>query len=167
MRLKKRTLILLGAAVVAVGLAVGAYAYFTSTGSGTGTATVGSTTTNIAVSSTTTGDLYPLASAPAANTTISVKNNDAGQEYVDTVYVDTSFNGNGITNSKNTADGGSGTCDDSWFEVDGSPVTVAANVAPGATHNVAGTPVTVWLKDNGSDQTACAGATVTVHWLSN
>jgi hypothetical protein len=41
MRLKKRTLVLLGAAVVAVGLAVGAYAYFTSTGNGTGNATVG------------------------------------------------------------------------------------------------------------------------------
>jgi hypothetical protein len=164
----KKGLALLAALVVAVAASVGAYAYFTSTGTGSGSASVGNSTNDIVVSSSTTGDMYPLALAPAANTTISVKNNGSGQQYVDTVYLDTTFGGGtGITNSKNTADGGSGTCNDSWFEFDTSPVSIGQNVAAGATYTPASPNATLWLKDNGSDQSACEGATVTVHYLSN
>ncbi len=72
MRLKKRTLVLLGAAVVAIGLAVGAYAYFTATGSGTGTATVGTSANNIYVSGTTGGTLYP--GGPSQTVSFTAKN---------------------------------------------------------------------------------------------
>jgi hypothetical protein len=158
---KKRVALVAVLAVAAIA-AVGAYAYFTSTGTGSGTASVGSSTNNVTVSSTTTGDLYPLASAPAANTDIKVVNGGSGQEYVNTVYLDTSYGGGtGITNDKS----GSG-CLNSWFEFDTSPVSIGQNIAPGADYTKPAA-ATLWLKDSGTDQSACEGATVTVHYKSN
>src|SRR5580765_1869164 len=100
----RKGIALLAVLVVAAVAAVGAYAYFTSSGAGSGSATVGSTTNDITVSSVTTGALYPLASAPAANTDVTVNNTGSGQQFVNTVYLDTSFGGGtGITNTKSGA----------------------------------------------------------------
>jgi hypothetical protein len=83
MRLKKRTLVLLGAAVVAIGIAVGAYAYFTTTGSGSGTATVG-TSSNLVLAGSTTGTLYPGTTVPVSFTAL---NNSPGHQQLGTIYL--------------------------------------------------------------------------------
>src|SRR5262249_30648509 len=163
----KKGLATLIASVVAVGaMAFGAYAYFTSTGSGSGSATVGATTNTIQISSETTGDLYPLYHAPAAsNTVVTITNPSAANLSVHQVSLDPAFGGGtGITNDKE-GDG----CLNSWFRVDGSPVTIDGTMGPGGVY-VDDDPldqVTVWLFDNDQNQDACQGAHVTLHWVSN
>jgi hypothetical protein len=166
---KKGVALLAALAVVAVA-AVGAYAYFSSTGNGTGTATVGGTNA-VTVNATITGQLFPLAAAPAHNVSITVSNpSGGGNEFINTVYPDTSFgNSNGITVDTTHATAG---CLSSWFEFDGDggtnggSVSVGQNVAPGASS----TPVnaTLWLVNSTTiDQSKCEGATITLHLLSN
>lgn len=83
MRLKKRTLVLLGVMVVAIAAAFGAYAYFTTTGSGTGSATVG-TSSNLVLAGTTVDTLYPGTSTEVDFT---AKNNSPGHQQLGTIYL--------------------------------------------------------------------------------
>jgi hypothetical protein len=161
---KKRVVAALSV-VGALALAVGAYAYFTSTGSGSGTASV-ATSGAVTITSTTSGSLYPLTSAPASgNTNVTVTNNNGANEYVNTVSLDTSQGTNGISVDSTHALAG---CQPSWFEFDGSPISIGQNVAGGGgKYTTSGDPGTLWLKDNGADQSACEGATVTVYFASN
>src|SRR5690349_605685 len=91
MRLKKRTLVLLGAAVVAVGLAVGAYAYFTSSGSGTGSASVGTSTTwAVTTDAAVGGPLTP--GGPSETVAYHVKNNSTGAQKLQNVAISVANN---------------------------------------------------------------------------
>jgi uncharacterized protein (UPF0333 family) len=159
---KKRAL---GALVTLVVLAVAgvAIAYFTSTGTGEGTVKVSSANaTNIAVtSSTSPEDLVPLTQAEgealAANTTIEVKNPPGnGVVYVKNVE-ETS-----ITTSK-------AGCEGTEFVFEGvskgNTVVVNQEVNPGGKAS-AETKAKLWLKNAAKDQTACKGATITVHYES-
>ena len=62
MRLKKRTLVLLGVMVVAVAASIGAYAYWTTSGSGTGSALTASSNGTLTLSATFAAGLTPGAS---------------------------------------------------------------------------------------------------------
>jgi hypothetical protein len=161
---RKRLIAALSVAGV-LALAAGAYAYFTSTGSGSGTATVG-TSGPITVTSTTSGTLYPLTSAPASgNTNVTVTNDNGASEYVNSVSLDTTQGTNGISVDSAHATAG---CQASWFEFDGSPIAVGQEVAGGGgVYTTTSSPGTLWLKDSGTDQSACEGATVTVYFTSN
>ncbi len=139
-------------------------------GSGAGSATVGTVgAADITVTGSTSGALFPLTAAPAANTSITVTNSGSGHEFVKTVSVDPSFGGGtGITTNK-PATGLPGTyCDPSWFEFDHSPVTIGQDLAGGGGTYTATNAATLWLVNNTSvDQSGCEGAVVTVHYLSN
>ncbi len=153
---KKRALVAL-ATVGVMAVAGVAFAYFTSTGKGTGEATVGKTT-EIVVTSATTGSLYPLTSKPAANTTIEVENKGTGVEFVKEVEETE------ITTSEEAK------CLKAWFAFEGSSgkkVTVEKEVQPSEKLVVA-TKATLWLKDEATtNQSPCESATVTVHYTSN
>ena len=162
MRLKKRTLVLLGVMVVAIAASIGAYAYFTASGSGTGTASVGNAS-NINLAGTITGTLYP-AGAPAS-VSVHVANPGSGAQHV----------GN-VTLASITTDAGHATCDLSVSGVNAAftmaDITVNATLAKD--NGVAGsgpdeTDVTgsLQMNDTGTSQNTCQGAPLTLHFSSN
>jgi hypothetical protein len=160
---KKGIAILATLAVIAG--AGAAYASFSSSGAGTGTATVGASH-NVVISSTTTGTLYPVSTAPAANTTITIDNTaGGGNEYVNQVTLTSITNSNEYNAGSNP-----GGCKDIWFEFDTSPVTIAHTVNAGSTYTTPTAVATIWLKDDGvtpADQDGCQNVTVTAHYTSN
>jgi hypothetical protein len=135
-----------------------ALAYFASEGEGEGEATVGSTTDNIVVKSTTTGELYPLASEPAANTKIKVENPGSGVVKVKEVTAGE------ITVDTPHAEAG---CEASWFKFGGSPISINQSVSPGGSYETPSAVGKLWLENKNEDQSACKGATVTVAYTSN
>ena len=72
MRLKKRTLVLLGVMVVAIAASIGAYAYWTSTGTGQGSAATGEAANNIYVRGTSATTLTP--GGPSSIVSFTAKN---------------------------------------------------------------------------------------------
>lgn len=149
---KKRIAIgALGLLVVA-GVAV---AYFSTSGSGSGNAEVGNATA-IVVESTTAANLYPLKSEPAPNTTITVKNEGKGVQKVKEVEA-----------SSITVDGPhkSAGCEEEWFKFE--PVEVEEELEPKGNSGSSTTAQgTLWLENISTNQSACEGATVTVHYTS-
>ena len=86
MRLKKRTLVLLGVMVVAIAASIGAYAYFTTGGSGTGTATVGDSTDFVITSTTIGPALTPGGAKQEVHFT--VYNPSSGTQVIHTITLD-------------------------------------------------------------------------------
>jgi hypothetical protein len=140
---KKRVLVVLSVAMLAV--AGAAFAYFTSSGTGTGSATVGSSST-IALSSDAITGLYPGgASVPV---TVHVHNPGGGTEYVGT-----------ISGTVASLEG----CEGSWFTV--APVTYNKEVAKESSGPDASTTVT--MNNVAENQNACQTKTLTINWSSN
>lgn len=142
-------------AIGALGLLVvagAAVAYFTTTGSGEGSATVG-TTEAITVTPTTVGNLYPLNTAPAKNTTIKLKNTTKGVVKVKEVE----------KSEVTVAESGTGEphegCSAEWFKF--SPVAFNEELEPNEEKTKEGT---LWLKNEHVNQDACKGAAVTVKY---
>jgi hypothetical protein len=81
---RKRAALLL-AALVALGLALGAYAYFTSTGQGSGSATVGSAANEVYVSGVAGGTLLPGGSP--STVTLTAKNFASSTESISTIHL--------------------------------------------------------------------------------
>jgi hypothetical protein len=168
MRLKKRTLLLLGAAVVAIGLAVGAYAYFTSTGSGTGSATVGSDSAwTVGQTGSTGGALYPDPTIGTGNIqtkSYDITNPSLGNQNLTSVVVK-------VANADGSTWDGTGTCSASDFSVGGAPVgtaytdTDSAGVFTGG--ETKSDSVTVQMIDNGLDQNDCRGLTVPLYFFAS
>ncbi len=175
MRLKKRTLILLGAAVVAVGLAVGAYAYFTSSGTGSGQATVGTSTAfTVPTSNDLGGPLYPGDTSAVASEDYKVHNPSTGHQNLIQVVISVA-NSNGSAWS--VTGGGNPACtqddfqlslDNSTWAAAGTSVTdtaIAANLAGGAdsaTHTVY-----IRMIDSGANQDNCKLATVPLYYSAS
>ena len=170
MRLKKRTLVLLGVMVVAVAASIGAYAYFTATGSGSGTGTVGTSTPWLVNGGSVVGTLYPDASFAGPDqgvvTGASVTNNAAsGHQNLNKIIATIS----GVT----SAAGGTAACAVTDFQFNSPSVatwtpngtqtaTILPNVnlAPGGVYNISN--LNVVMVDNLGNQDRCKGQTVTV-----
>lgn len=145
-RHRKKWAVGAAALVIASLAAVGAYAYFTAGGSGTGTASVG-TVTNIELSGSTTGTLYP--EGPAGDVAITVHNPGSGSQYVDKVQLA------GV-------DPSDASCDATAFSM--PEVTVGQTIAAGGSVVVHGA---LSMADNGSNQNDCQGNSLTLNLTSN
>jgi hypothetical protein len=168
MRLKKRTLVLLGAAVVAIGIAVGAYAYFTSAGSGTGSASVG-TSTNFVLHGSAGTTLYPGTSSPV---TLTVDNNGGGHQYLATIHLDSitayptaldrTNETNAIAGCGSVDNGSVANAQTSDFYM--ADVTVNTDYAPGTAQAAPGG--TLVMNNLATSQDACKSAFLTLHLSS-
>ena len=169
MRLKKRTLVLLGVMVVAIAASIGAYAYFTTTGAGDGTATVG-TDTALLISGTSSANFYP--GGPAVPVTLTVKNNSPGHEFVTNVtltgvdaYASAANRTAGTPNINGT---GAGQCDVSQFSQ--SPVAQAENQdvpGGGAVTTLTNASSVSMANETLVDQSGCKNAFLALHYTSN
>jgi hypothetical protein len=149
LKLTKRRLAAIVCALVALGIAVGAYAYFTSTGSGTDqTAAIG-TSSNFTVSfGTATGTMYPGTGSDSIPYTIT--NAGSGSQRLNAVTATVAADGSGNVTSSGTPVVG---CLATWFTA--TPATVTpTTLAPNGTYN--GT-ITVTMIDSGSNQNPCQG----------
>ncbi len=162
---RKKAVALLVTLVVVAASAFGAYAYFEGSGVGSGPATVGTPGTDIAITSTTSPDLFPLSSVPAANTALTFQNNGAGNEEVTFASLDTSVGGG--TGLTITGAGPLG-CSAGWFQVSNPSLYIGQDIPAGGSYTTPTNVDTIWLLDSsGINQSGCEGATVTAHWLSN
>jgi hypothetical protein len=143
--LLKKKRVLVGLTIAMLAVAGAAFAYFTSSGEGTGKATVGSSST-IALSSDAITGLFP--GGAAVPVTVHVHNPGGGAEFVNTI-------------SGTVADNGE--CKGSWFTV--SPITYKEDVGAEASGPDAKTTVT--MTDTGGNQDACQGLGMTINWSSN
>ena len=158
MKGKKRIVASTVVSLVIAGSGV-AYAYFTSTGSGTGSATVGSSTALTITQTNTIAGLLPGGSASPVQFTI--LNDSGGNENLGLVSASVS--------SVTLAEGHpSGTCSASDFTVTAG-TTVVGSISNGSTYDsttassgseLTSVEPTVAMKETGSNQDACQGATV-------
>ena len=153
----KRWLIASAGAVALLGVVAGAYAYWTNSGTGAGTAATG-TNVGITVTQTTTpSGLYP--GGPTAALSGKFNNTNAGAVYVNQVSASiASVTGPNITvpNPCTAAD----------YQLNGFPVTVAAEIASGTAQG-SWTGASIQLLDAVTNQDGCKGATVNLTYTSN
>jgi hypothetical protein len=154
---KKRVLTALSVIGVLVVAAI-SYAYWTAGGSGDGTATAGSTT-GITVNQTSTLDaMYPGDSAQTLSGDFT--NTNDGPVYVGTVTVS-------IASVDKASDAPAGTCDASDFTLSDEEMSVNAEV-PSGTNKGSWTGATIQFNDKaGTNQDACKGATVNLHYATS
>ena len=148
----KKGIVLLAALVVAIAAAVGAYAYFTNSGSGTGTATVG-TSVAASISGTSSDLLYP--GGPGVPVSITVTNNGAGNQHIDTVTLDSI-----------DPDGTHATCA-TVLGTDFSMANVLIDEDLDAGQTSAVHTGTLYMLDSGVSQDACKNAGLTLNLSSN
>jgi hypothetical protein len=151
----KRRIAIVGA-TVAIALAGGgaAFAYFTSAGIGDASASVGRapvTGWSVTAPSNITGDLFPGSGSEVISFTVT--NTDTGNEALSTLTPYVARNVAGYVFSGGTAVTG---CDAAWFTATaGTPTPVlGTNLPHGSSYTV---PVTVTMKESGTDQDACEG----------
>lgn len=141
--------------LVSLGFAAAALAYFTGSGSGTGTATVAKAASSVAISGTTSGELYPGGSA--ATVAITLKNTGSQSTYV-----------NEVTLTSIAPDAAHSSCETSITGA--SPafampaVAVKRDLAPGEEAKVSGA---LTMNDTGVSQNACQEAQLTLHFTSD
>ncbi len=157
---RKRSAAVLAAGVIGLATAGGAYAYWTGLGGGTGTATTkAGSATALVVTGDVAGAMFPGDSAQTVTAT--VKNTGAERYQVSTVkaYVTTDKAG----------------CDGSDYKLNGAVAPTNATdaaaiavptgeLAPGAT--TTGT-FTMQFNNKATDQNACKGAAVTIHYVAS
>ena len=162
----KKGLVLLGALVVALGVAAfGAYAYFTNSGSGSNSAAqVGSVTNNfdVVVADPTGGTLYPTAKDSLNKVVdsygVTITNMDEAAEHVSQIEYTITTDKGGCTQADFSINGGATGAT--------SDVPENADLAPNSDHAPADQltdTATVQMIDTGSPQDDCQGAHVTLH----
>jgi hypothetical protein len=135
----------------------GAYAYWTNGGSGTGTAATGSGVAITVTQTTTPAGLYP--GGPTAALAGKFNNTNAGPVYVNEVTATiASVTGPNIDATF--------PCDATDYQLNGFPVTVAAQV-PAGTAQGNWTGGSIQLLNSATNQDGCKGATVTLTYTSN
>lgn len=145
-----------GGAAIAVATAGTAYAYWSTTGSGTGSATTSSGASNLTIAQTSIlSNMYPGDSAQTISGT--VKNNAANSAYVSKVTVSIAS----VTQAANAT----GSCDATDYTLASPEMTVAKDIASGATENFSG--ATIKFNNKASAQDGCKGATVNLAYASN
>ena len=155
--LKKKTVALIGAGVLVAGTAGGAYAYWSTTGSGTGSATTSTGASNLTVVQTSTiSNMFPGDAAQAISGTVT--NNAENSAYVNTVTVS-------IASVDKASDAPAGDCDTSDYTLASPVMTVAEDLAAGATQSFSG--ATIQFNNKATNQDGCKGATVNLAYASN
>jgi hypothetical protein len=153
---KKVAALIVGVGVAAAGGGL-AFAYWTSSGSGTGTAGTGTGTSNLLITQTSViNGLAP--GAPAQTITGTVKNNATNSAYVNSVTVS-------ISSVVKAAGAPAGPCSAADYTLTGVTMSVATDVAAGATVNFTG--ATVAFNNTAVNQDGCKGATVNLAYLSD
>lgn len=161
MRLRTKFVVSGLAAATVLGSGLGAYAYFTGSGSGTGQASVGSAGTWSVTAGSASGTMYP--GAGTSTVTYTATNNATGAQGIDSASQiaaavltvgGTGANQGDITSSGADVPG----CLASWFNAPTLGATTPAygtSVAAGGTYTI---PVSLTMKDSGTNQDACKGA---------
>jgi copper(I)-binding protein len=158
---KKRSAALLAAGVIGLATAGGAYAYWTSPGGGTGTATTaGGTTTALVVTGNVPNAMFP---GDAAQTvTATVKNTGTENYKLQSVKAYVTTNKTDCDGSNYLLNGNAApTTSDSAVTID----VASADVAPAATKT--GTFTMQFNNKSDTNQDACKGAAVTIHYVAN
>jgi hypothetical protein len=151
---KKRVLTALSVVGVLVAAAI-SYAYWTAGGSGDGTATAGSTA-GITVNQTSTLDAMYPGDSPQTLSGDFTNTND-GPVYVGTVTVS-------IDSVDKASDAPAGDCDADDFTLTDAEMSVDAEV-PSGTNTGSWTGATIQFNDKAdTNQDACKGATVNLHY---
>jgi hypothetical protein len=133
---KKRVLVGLTVAMLAV--AGAAFAYFTSEGSGTGHGTVGTSTALEVIPATPTGTMYP--GAGESTFTYTVKNNSTGHQGLTGTSVEVASTGGNITEKGVEVAG----CKASWFHAaNTAPTPLPQDLASGASSSAGSVKVTM------------------------
>src|SRR4051812_37931446 len=152
MQKKLKAAIVSGTAIAVVGGGV-AYAFWSTTGAGSGTGSTSSGASNLDIAQT--SAITGLAPGVAAQTiTGTVTNNATNNAYVNTVTV-----------SIASVDGGAGSCDASDYTLASPTMTVAKDLAPGASTGFSG--ATIAFNNKATSQDGCKGATVHFSYASN
>lgn len=154
---KSRKSIVIAGTVAGVLVGGAAFAYWTSTGTGTGSGSTTSGASNLSITGDVTPALYP--GQAAQSFTATVKNLADNNAYVA-----------GLTGYVTTSDAG---CDGSNFSLNGSASSVnpvaltwtAIDLAKNAQSTSANT--IQFINKAGTNQDACKGVSVTVHYASN
>jgi hypothetical protein len=151
-RFKSKRVIFALAAVAVLAVAGGAFAFFSSTGSGTGQASVGkSTAFTVAVSSDTSGSLYP--GSGTETLTYTVKNPSAGAQNLSATSAAVASVSGDITQGGVQLIG----CKSTWFTATNTaPTPLPQNLAGGATSTAGSVAVT--MIDSGTNQDVCQQA---------
>ena len=145
---RKKKIIIAAAATLVIG-AGSAFAYWSTTGSGTGTGATSAGASNLAIAQTSTiSNMYPGDSAQTISGTVT--NNASNSAYVNSVTVSIA--------SVTQAQGATGTCDATDYTLANPTMSVASDVAAGATANFTG--ATIKFNNKASNQDGCKGATV-------
>ncbi len=157
---KKRSAALLAAGVIGLATAGGAYAYWTSNGGGTGTATTATgTSTALVVTGNATSAMFPGDSAQTVTATVKNSGSESYKLQGLKAYVTT----------------GATDCDSTDYKLNGAPapsteatavsITVTPiDLAPNAT--TTGT-FTMQFNNKTTNQDACKGAAVTIHYVAS
>ena len=163
MRLKKRTLVLLGVMVVAIAASIGAYAYWTTSGTGSGTATAGSDA-GVTVAGDPTNGLYP--GSNVAVTTVVTNSSLTQAQYVSNLHVTLSIDSTHATAGCLAADFTYKANGDAVANTASNPHTSPLNseIAASGTLSV---PGKVFMADTGVNQDACKGATINLAYAVN
>ncbi|GAA1158781.1 hypothetical protein GCM10009630_66170 [Kribbella jejuensis] len=152
---RKKKIIIAAAATLVIG-AGSAFAYWSTTGSGTGTGATSAGASNLAIAQTSTiSNMYPGDSAQTISGTVT--NNASNSAYVNSVTVSIA--------SVTQAQGATGTCDATDYTLANPTMSVASDVAAGATANFTG--ATIKFNNKASNQDGCKGATVNLAYASN
>ena len=147
----KKTKATVGAAVLVVATAGGAYAYWSTTGNAAGSASTGTSSAFVVTTDAATGS--PLTpGGPTQTVAFHVKNTDSGVQRLSAVTVTVATS----TGAAWTAVPG---CSASDYTV-GTPAFTAGDIASGATTD--GT-VTITMKNLSSNQDACKNVTVPLY----
>ncbi len=147
---------LVGAALVALLLAAGAYAYWTAGGSGTGSASTAAAQTPLTVNqSTALTAMYPGDSPQTISGTFT--NTNSGPIRVNTVTVS-------IASVTKAGSAVAGTCDASDYTLANAVMTVNAEIPVGSDQG-AWTGATLKFNNKATNQDQCKGATVNLAYV--
>jgi hypothetical protein len=150
---KKAKFAVAGVTVAAVVGGGTAYAFWSTTGSGSGTAATSAGASSLLV--TQTSAISGLAPGVAAQTISgTVKNTATNNAYV-----------NSVTVSIASVTGGDGACSAADYTLSGGTMSVAQDLAPGATANFTG--ATLAFNNTASNQDGCKNAIVGLAYASN
>ena len=145
----KKGLVLLATLVVAAAATVGGYAYFTSSGSGVGSATVGTSTALTITQTNTISGVLP----DSAPHTVAYSIDNTAQSFAQNL---------GKVTVTNIATSDPTNCLASWFSAN-APTNAVGTIPAGSTYNSnANTQPSIQMNDNGTNQDACKGATLTL-----
>jgi hypothetical protein len=152
---RKKKILIAGTAIVAIGAGT-AFAYWSTTGSGSGSGATSAGASSLVITQTSTiSNMFPGDAAQSIAGT--VKNTAENAAYVNTVTVSIA--------SVDKAAGATGDCDASDYTLASPVMTIAQDLAAGATKTFSG--ATIKFNNKAANQDGCKGATVNLAYASN